>query len=167
MDPTVPAGRRTHPLATAGIILSCAGFAIPVVSGLVGALLGALALQAIAREPHRWDGAHRARVALGLGLLTGAMPLGVIALLHRDEWGVAPIALLLAYAAGVAAIGLAVRPGGKVTTGRVVGGAAMGAGGVAAAGVVLIGLVLAVVFLFQTMISGIAEAIGDAACGGK
>jgi hypothetical protein len=166
--PPPPGRHPVHPLATAGVILSCAGFAIPVVSGLVGALLGALSLQAIAREPDRWDGKHRAQIALGLGLVTGAVPLAVVLLVNRDDWGAAPIVALLAYAALVAAIGMsASRGGGKVSAGALVGGAAMGAGGVVLIGLVSIGLVLAIVFLFQTMISEIASAIGDAACGGS
>jgi hypothetical protein len=149
------------------MVLSCAGFAIPVVSGLVGAITGAAALQAIARGPERWVGAGRARTALGLGLLTGAMPLAVITIVNRDEWGLMPLVALLAYAAAVAALGASARPGGEVSTPAVIGGVTLGAGGVLLGALVAIGLVLAVIFLFRTMISEIADAFGDAACGGS
>lgn len=158
-----PGAARTHPLATAGLVLSCAGFAVPIVSGLAGALLATGALQAIAREPDRWGGTSRARTAVGIGLLTGAVPLAVLALVNRDDWGAGPLLVLLVYVGAVAALAASARPGGT-STGRAIGGATLGAGGVLLAGLVLIGLVLAIVFLFRTMISEIAESIGDAAC---
>jgi hypothetical protein len=171
-DPPPVAGAPrapVHPLATTAIIISCSGFAVPVVAGLVGALLGALALQRIATGGGRWRGVERARIALGLGLLTGAVPLGVVLLVQRDDWGVAPIVALLLYAAMVAAIGASARagsarPASGTAVGRIAGGAALGAGGVVIAAAVLIGLVFAVIFLFQSTITGIASAIGDAAC---
>jgi hypothetical protein len=166
--PAAPAGGvrlRTHPLATWGLILSCVGFGIPVVGGLVGATLGAAAAQAIAREPERWDGVSRARAAVAIGLLTGAVPLAVLSMVN--DWGFGPLALLLAYGGVIVALVVSARPGGRASAGRVIGGATLGAGGIALGAVVLIGLVLAIVFLFQTMISESAESIGDAACGGS
>lgn len=173
MSVGAPDGRRagvgapTHPLATTALVLSCLGFAIPVVSGLVGALLAVAALQAIAREPDRWGGTQRARTAVAIGLLTGVVPLAVIALVQRDSWGVAPLVLLLAYGAVLAGLAVSARPGARPSAGRVIGGATLGAGGIGAMALLLIGMVLAIVFLFQTMISGIADAVGDAACGGS
>lgn len=164
--PATPARLPIHPLATAGVIASCAGFAIPAVAGLVGALLGALALRAIAREPQRWRGVTQGQIALGLGLLTGAVPIGVIFLVQRDDWGPLPLLALIAYAGAVAGIGLSARQGERATAGRVAGGVAAGAGGVVLIGAVLIALVFAVIFLFQTTITGIASAIADSACHG-
>jgi hypothetical protein len=154
-----------HPLATWGLILSCIGFGIPIVGGLVGATLGAAGAQAIAREPERWGGAGRARAAVAIGLLSGAVPLAVISMVN--DWGAGPVALVLVYGAVIVALVMAARPGGRPSAGGVLGGATLGAGGIVVAALVLIGLVLAIVFLFQTMISEIAESIGDAACGGS
>jgi hypothetical protein len=166
--PAPPAGGpqvRTHPLATWGLILSCVGFGIPVVGGLVGATLGAAGAQAIAREPERWGGAGRARAAVAIGLLSGAVPLAVVSMVN--DWGAGPLVLLLVYGAVIVGLVMAAKPGGRTSAGRVIGGATLGAGGIAVGALVLIGLVLAIVFLFQTMISEIAESIGDAACGGS
>jgi hypothetical protein len=105
---------------------------------------------------------------MGIVVLAVAVPLTVVAMVNLDDSGPAPLVFLLAASAGGAALVASARPGPEGATGGVViAGATLGVGGVALAALVLIGLVLAIVFLFQTMFSGIADAVGDAFDGGS
>ena len=110
----------------------------------------------------------QARGVMGIVVLAIAVPLTVVAMVNLDDSGPASLVFLLGASAVGAALIASAKPGPEGANGRaVIGGATLGVGGVAVTALVLIGLVLAIVFLFQTMFSGIADAVWDAFDGGS
>lgn len=113
---------------------------------------------------------NRLRTTVGTLVLIPVVPLAVIAMVSRKEWGNAPIAALLLLGAVGGALVAAGQPtptGEAPSTRRLLGSATLGAGGVAVTALVLIGAVLLIILLFQTMFSGIVDAIGDSISGGS
>lgn len=141
-----PARARNHPLGTAGLALSvCTLFPLPAVGGVVGSLLGAFGGRAARRSEGRFR-ADRADLAIGIGLVFGAIPLLVLTAVRADEWTWIPFGLAVAHVAvvsGVAASGRAAGPGA-------VAGAAAGTAGVlgATGGVVALAFALLAFLVF-------------------
>lgn len=158
----VPAAARhgssagVHPLATVSLVLSVLGFfALPVVGGLLGSLLGAVALRATSRNPERWSGRNRATVGIVLGLVNGVLMFSIFALVRHDDWGDGPVLAAVIYAATIGAlIGSTRSPHGALW------GGALAAGGVAALAVVVIAGVLAVAFILRTIVREILCGVG-------
>lgn len=147
--------RRSHPLAVAAMVLSaCTLVPLPVLGGVAGSLMGALALVVIARSPRRWGGEDLATVAVGLGLLLGGLPLVVITLLRADDWGSWPFAAAVAYVAAVGALTGASRAGGRFGP-QAAAGAATATGGVAAMAALAFAGVFFVVFLLVLLFESV------------
>lgn len=121
-----PSPPRSHPLGTAGLVLSCCTLVpLPAIGGVVGSLLGALGGRAARRSAGRYR-PGTADVAVGIGLALGAVPLLVLTAVRADDWTWVPFGLAVAHVAvvsGIVASGRATGPGA-------VGGAAVGTAGV-------------------------------------
>lgn len=149
---------RLHPLAVVAMVLSVLGFVpLVIVGGLIGSLLGAVALGRIHRQPERYRGTGLAGAAVAVGLVSGVLVLATFAVVRSDDWGWTPLIATAAY--GGLVIGLAVVS--RTTAGRAGGAAALGLAGIVAAVVGIIGLVLLVTLVFTV----IGEAFIDAILG--
>jgi len=147
---------RPHPLAVASLTLSVLGFVpLIIVGGLLGSLLGALALGAVRRSPDRYGGEGLAMAGLGVGMVSGVLVLGTFSIVRSDDWGWSPLLATVAYAGLV--LGLAARA--RTTAGRATGAAAAGVVGILAAGAMIIGLVLLITLAFTTIFEGFLDAI--------
>jgi hypothetical protein len=163
------AAQPVHPAATASLVFGIIGFGLIVVGGMVAAVLGVVARRAIAAEPDHWRGTERATTGIVLGLMTSAVPLGVLAASVLDDHGAGPLVAVLVYVAVVcgAAASAGRRTSGATKAGRAGAGAAAGVSGIVIVTVVLVGITVAIGFMFDTIFRTIGDAIGDAACGGS
>jgi hypothetical protein len=127
---------------------------LPVLGGVAGSLLGALALLLIARGRRRWGGERLAGIAVGLGLLLGGLPLVLITLLRADDWGGGPFAAAVTHVVAVGALAGASRTGGRIGP-RAAAGAAGATATVAAIGVLALAGVLFVVYLLVLLFESV------------
>lgn len=147
---------RLHPLAVASLVLSVLGFVpLVIVGGLLGSLLGAIALGSIRRDPARYRGEGLATGGLAVGLVSGVLVLTTFCIVRSDDWGWNPLIATAAYAGLV--LGLAAVS--RTAAGRVGAVAAAGVTGILAAALMLIGLVLLITLAFTTIFEGFLDAI--------
>lgn len=73
-----PVARRTHPHATASLVLGIVSMVgaivvLPAALGPLACYFGASARRAVAREPNRWDGHGTATAGLVLGIIATSL----------------------------------------------------------------------------------------------
>lgn len=137
---------RSHPLGTAGLVLSCCSlFPLPAIGGVLGSLLGALGGRAARRSAGRFR-PGTADAAVGIGLTFGAVPLLVLTAVRADDWTWVPFGAAVAHVAVVTGVAASARTGGP----GAVGGAAAGTAGVlgATGGVVALAFALLAFLVF-------------------
>lgn len=121
---------RQHPLGTAGLVLSCCTIVpLPVVGGVVGSLLGAAGVRA-ARRSGGAQSPTTGLVAVGIGLVFGAIPLLVLTAVRADEWSWVPFGIAVTHVAAAAGIASGSRRGAAAGTAGVLGATGLVVAGV-------------------------------------
>lgn len=151
--PATPYPHASNQLAMIALVCSILGITlVPMVGGVIGATLGALALRQIAIDPEHYRGRNEAIAALAIGVGVNLIPLSFLLFVSADRVWFGWFVLSAAYAAGVVAIGIAFAGRGQRST---VAGAVSGA-------TMLMAIAMLVTFLLILLFAIVVREIGNA-----